>query len=93
MARNGILENKKCITLIRPPHVKRKNDIWVFGETLLNPDAVFDFWDVIFSFMLKEEEKISMVSPELLLEAGDGEPFLFCIILTSLLLPSLQVQF
>jgi len=35
------------------------------GDTLLNSEAVFEFWGVIFSFMLKEEEKISMVSPEL----------------------------
>ncbi len=76
-----------------PPHVKRKNDTWVFGETLLNPEAVFEFWGVIFNFMLKEEEKISMVSPELRLEAGDEKSFLFCVILTILLLPPLQEQF
>ena len=32
-------------------------------DTLLNSEAGFEFWGVIFSFMLKEEEKISMVSP------------------------------
>ena len=47
---------------------REKNDTWVFGGTLLNPEAVFEFWGVIFSFMLKEDEKISMVSPELRLE-------------------------
>ncbi len=35
------------------------------GDTLLNSEEGFEFWGVIFSFMLKEEEKISMVSPEL----------------------------
>jgi hypothetical protein len=41
------------------------DDKLVSGDTLLNSEAVFEFWGVIFSFMLKEEEKISMVSPEL----------------------------
>ena len=70
MARNGILENKKCITLIRPPYVKRKNDTRVSGDTLLHSEAAFEFWGVIFSFMLKEDEKISMVSLELELLRG-----------------------
>ena len=61
----SFLQDTPCGRGGRGGTIRRPSSDSYSGDTLLNSEAVFEFWGVIFSFMLKEEEKISMGSPEL----------------------------
>jgi hypothetical protein len=71
----SFLQDTPCGRGGRGDTIRRPSSDSYSGDTLLNSEAVFELWGVIFPFMLKEEEKISMVSQEFQAKSAPIERF------------------